>query len=115
MATPDYSNLISEIKRFVTLQVDYTKLTVVEKMAVLVSTLAIAFTVTVLATCTLFYLSLAAAQYLSTATGSLWQAHLIVGGFYVLVTLAVIIFRKRLIINPTARFLTRLFLTNPEK
>lgn len=106
----NYKELIDELKKYLTLQVDYSKLTVVEKMAVLFSAASVAIIVCLLAICILFYLSMALVQYLSDVMGCSWGANLIVAALYVLLLLAVIAFKKQLIVDPVAKFLSKLFL-----
>ena len=110
----NYKQLVEEIKRYVTLQVDYSKLTVVEKMVVLLSTAAVSGIVGALAICVLFYLSLSLESYLTQVLGCQWGAYLIVASLYLILMGVVIGLRDKLIINPIAKFLSKLFLT-PKK
>lgn len=110
----NYKQLVEEIKRYVTLQVDYSKLTVVEKMVVLLSTAAVSVIVGALAISVLFYLSLSLESYLTQVLGCQWGAYLIVASLYLILMGVVIGLRDKLIINPIAKFLSKLFLT-PKK
>ncbi len=110
----NYKELIDELKKYLTLQVDYTKLTVVEKMAVLFSAASVAIIICLLAICVLFYLSMALVQYLSEVMDCLWGANLIVALLYMVLLLAVVAFKKQLIVDPIAKFLSKLFL-NPKE
>ena len=109
----EYKQIAAEIKRYITLQVDYSKLTVVEKMVVLLSTAAIAIIIGALAICVLFYLSLSLESYLTQVLGCQWGAYLIVATLYLLLMVVVIALRDKLIVNPIAKFLSKLFL-NPK-
>lgn len=109
----EYKQLVAEIKRYITLQVDYSKLTVVEKMVVLLSTAAVAIILGTLAICVLFYLSLSLESYLTLVLGCQWGAYLIVATLYLLLMMVVIALRGKLIVNPIAKFLSKLFL-NPK-
>lgn len=110
----NYKQLVEEIKRYVTLQVDYSRLTVVEKMVVLLSTAAVSVIVGALAISVLFYLSLSLESYLTQVLGCQWGAYLIVASLYLILMGVVIGLRDKLIINPIAKFLSKLFLT-PKK
>ena len=105
-----YKELFAEIKKYVTLQVDYTKYTVAEKMVVLLSAMATALVLGALAFGVLFYLSIALADYLTDVLQCQWGAHAIVAGIYALLLLVVVIMRKQMIVDPIAKFLSKLFL-----
>ena len=104
-----YKELFAEIKKYVTLQVDYTKYTVTEKMVVLSAT-ATALILGALGFGVLFYLSIALADYLAEVLNCQWGAHAIVAGIYALLLMVVVIMRKPMIVDPIARFLSKLFL-----
>lgn len=110
----EYKQIAAEIKRYITLQVDYSKLTVLEKMVVLLSTAAIAIIIGALAICVLFYLSLSLESYLTQVLGCQWGSYLIVATLYLLIMAVVIALKDQLIVNPIAKFLSKLFLT-PKK
>lgn len=110
----DYENLWSDLKKFLSLQYNYVKLTALEKMVVLFSTLALVAVILLLVACVLFYLSFALVYLISETIGCLWGAYLIVSAMFLLLTLAVYAMRKKLIIDPVAKFLTKLFLDKPE-
>lgn len=105
-----YKELFAEIKKYVTLQVDYTKYTVTEKMVVLLSATATALILGALGFGVLFYLSIALADYLTEVLNCQWGAHAIVAGIYALLLMVVVIMRKPIIVDPIARFLSKLFL-----
>ena len=105
-----YKELFAEIKKYVTLQVDYTKYTVTEKMVVLLSATATALIFGALGFGVLFYLSIALAVYLAEVLNCQWGAHAIVAGIYALLLVLVVIMRKPMIVDPIARFLSKLFL-----
>ena len=109
-----YKELFAEIKKYVTLQVDYTKYTVTEKMVVLLSATATALILGALGFGVLFYLSIALADYLTEVLNCQWGAHAIVAGIYALLLVFVVIMRKPMIVDPIARFLSKLFL-NPNE
>lgn len=104
-----YKELFAEIKKYVTLQVDYTKYTVTEKMVVLLSATATALILGALGFGVLFYLSIALADYLAEVLNCQWGAHAIVAGIYALLLVLVVIMRKPMIVDPIARFLSKLF------
>ena len=110
MADNKYEELWAELKKYLTLQIDYAKLTTVEKLVVLLSAIAMVAVMLILGACVLFYLSFAVVFMLSDAIGSTWGAYLIVSGIFLVLMLVVYALRQKLILDPVSRFLTRLFL-----
>ena len=110
MAENKYEELWAELKKYLTLQIDYAKLTTVEKLVVLLSAIAMVAVILILGACVLFYLSFAVVFMLSDAIGSTWGAYLIVSGIFLVLMLVVYALRQKLILDPVSRFLTRLFL-----
>lgn len=110
MAENKYEELWAELKKYLTLQIDYAKLTTVEKLVVLLSAIAMVAVMLILGACVLFYLSFAVVFMLSDAIGSTWGACLIVSGIFLVLMLVVYALRQKLILDPVSRFLTRLFL-----
>lgn len=98
----------AEMKDTFKLNVDYAKFTAAEKMTVLFTTVSIVLVGFMLASVIIFFFSLAVASWIAEGIGHVW-AYFIVCGFYVLVLTVAIVFRKQLIINPIAGFVSRLF------
>ena len=92
------------------LQIDYTRLTAVEKVSLLLAAISVSLVMGLLCVCALFYLSFALAEVIGQWIGEEWVAYLILGGLFAVLMLIVYAFRKQLIINPVTRFVTRLFL-----
>ena len=110
MAENKYEELWAELKKYLTLQIDYAKLTAVEKLVVLLSAIAMVAVMLIPGACVLFYLSFGVVFMLSDAIGSTWGAYLIVSGIFLVLMLVVYALRQKLILDPVSRFLTRLFL-----
>lgn len=106
----DYKKLFAEARRYFSTEWDYTKLTAVEKMAVLLSAIAFVAVVIILATFVVHHLFTALVGVLASALGCVWGAHLIVAGILLVVMLVVFAFKRQLIVDPVARFVSKLFL-----
>ena len=111
----DYKKLFSEARRYFSLEWDYTKLTAVEKLAVLLSAIAFIAVVIVIGAFALHYLLSALVSLLASALGCAWGAHLIVVGLLLVILLVVFAFKKQLIVDPVARFVSKLFLKPEDK
>ena len=102
--------LIKELKAYVEMQKEYTKLELTEKITVLLSTLILAIVLILSGLMVLFYLYFSFACILSPYVGVLPVSYAIIAGIVLLFVVVVIIFRKKFIINPIANFLANLFL-----
>ena len=73
----DYKKLFNEARKFFALEWDYTKLTAVEKLAILLSASAFVIVVIIICTFALSYLFSALITVLAGALGCTWGAQLI--------------------------------------
>ena len=115
MDVSSYKELWEAIKKYISLQIDYTKLTLVEKLTILVSAITFMCIVIVLLACSLFFLSAAAVIWIDSVLNCTWLANLIVCGGVLFLLLLVFLFKKPLVVNPVSRFVTKLFLNPPQK
>ena len=106
----DYKKLFNEARKYFSLEWDYTKLTAVEKMAVLLSSIAFLAVVIILGTFALAYVFSALIDVLAVALGCTWGAQLIAAAIVLVLLLVVFAFKKQLIVDPVARFVSKLFL-----
>ena len=109
----EYKRLYEEGKRYLKLELNYSKLTAIEKMAVLLSTIAFVAVITILGAFVLFYLASTMVMTIAAWTGNEWSGNLIVAAMLLVGIVLVAAFRKPLITDPIARFVTKLFL-NPD-
>jgi hypothetical protein len=106
----DYKKLFNEARKFFALEWDYTKLTAVEKLAVLLSATAFVAVVLIISTIALSYLFSALITVLASALGCEWGAQLIASALLLLLLLVVVAFKQRIIVDPITRFVSKLFL-----
>lgn len=104
----------SIVRRYLNLQIDYARLTAIEKATVLLSTVAFFALALVIGLLTLVFLSIGVGHWLA-ATVAPHLAYLFVSAFYLVVLVLFIVFRKQLIFDPAARFISRLFLKDPDE
>lgn len=101
------------LRRYISLQLDYARLTAIEKATVLLSTVAFFAIAIVIGLITLVFISIGIGHWLA-ATIAPHLAYLFVSAFYIVLLVLLIIFRKQLIFNPAARFISRLFLNRDD-
>lgn len=102
--------LFLEFKKYLELQKEYTKLEVTEKLSILLSTLILVLLVVILGVVVLFHLSFTLVYVLAPLVGGLIASYALIAGFHILLIILLVLFRKKLIINPTVKFIAGLFL-----
>lgn len=101
------------ISRYVSLLIEDTRLSVAEKVTRLVASIAFVAAVVIVSTVAMVFISLSASMFLSQVIGPRW-AFLIVAGFYALVLIIILAAKRVLLVDPIARFISRLIVTPPE-
>ena len=114
MEGQNYKQLFDSIKEHAKLEIEYSKLTLAEKMSILLSRAMIVAILLIFGAGVMLLLLWAFAKWMIALTGSLWLGVLIAALLVVLLALLVYGYRKQLIINPVTRFVTRLLLTPEE-
>lgn len=101
--------LIEALKHYVTLQGEYIRLSLVDKIVRLLTMAAISAIIMVLLTLTAIYLSFAFAYWMSSALG-MAGAFTVVSCVYLLILVLCLTFRKRLIEKPLVQFLANILM-----
>lgn len=114
MAEVDYKSLLNQAKVFISSKYDYSKLTLAEKLSILLVQLAIFAIALIIGFSILMFMSFALVSTLSKATGSLALSYCIVAGIWTIICLLIFAFKTVLIVNPITRFVTKLMFNNPE-
>lgn len=96
-------------KAYIEQQVEYAKLDIAERLSTSISSAITAVIVLQLVFCVFGFLSFALGIYLGQRLDSYVQGFLIIGGIYLVVTLAVISFRRPLITNPIVSRIIKIF------
>lgn len=96
-------------KRLISLYIENVKLTAAEKLTVVMSAAVLLLVALVFGIFMLAFLSGACIELLALVLPA-WASYAILGGFFLLLVVLVIAFRKHIIVNPIARFVSRLVL-----
>lgn len=104
--------LFIEFKKYLELQKEYTKLEVTEKLSKLLSTLSLVLLVVILGVVVLFHLSFTLVYILAPLVGGLMMSFALITCFHILLIVLLVLFRKKLIIDPTVKLIAELFLDN---
>lgn len=107
--TNQFKQIFSEGKEFLKLKVEYGKLTLAEKLTLLLSSLALGLICVFLGVIAIFFLSMSAVDMIAAWLGRTW-ASLIMCGCYLALIGTIFLARKPLLINPMSRLITRIIL-----
>ena len=99
-----FRKLFEEGKKYINLQIDYAKLTATEKISVILG-------MSVLSVGAGIYLSFALVYLLEPLVGIV-GSYAIVGAVFLLLIAIVILFKKKLILVPITRFISKVLLDN---
>jgi len=98
------------IKRLMSLYIENVKLTAAEKLTVVMSAGVLLIVSIVLGIFALAFLSGACIELLAMVLPA-WASYAILGGLFILVGLIVLLCRKAIVVNPIARFVSKLVFT----
>jgi len=109
-----YKQIIDSLKQSAKVELEYSKLTLSEKLSILLSRGIIVLIIIIFAACALFLLEWGLTHWLIQLTGSLWIGVLVSLAVLMVILIVLFGYRKQLVINPVTRFVTKLLL-NPEE
>lgn len=109
-----FRSLGQVVGRYLSLLIEDTRLNVAEKLTRMLSAIALCALLTIISTVALVFVSIAVGLALADALDPLW-AFIIVAGFYIVLLILLVTCRTTLIVNPIARFISRLLLPAPQK
>ena len=107
-----YRTLWEQLRRLFNLEVENARFLVTEKLVVLLSSITFYAILAVIITCVTIFLTIGVVNLMLERVEPHW-AYMIVAAFYLMLMLILIIFRRQLIINPIARFLSSVILDPP--
>ena len=106
--------LLLEFKKYLELQKEFVKLDATEKMTVILSAILIVTVLLLLGSIVLLFLTFALAYYLGDVLGSLSLGFGLISAFILLLPVIFYLNRNRMVIQPMARFMTKLILTKED-
>lgn len=90
------------------------RLDLTEKLSRLLSGVALALIVLILGVCFMVFATLAISAVLSDVLPTYWS-YLIVGGFYLILIVLLILLKTPLLTNPISRFISRIIVESPQE
>ncbi len=106
--------LFLEFKRYLELQKEFVRLDAAEKMTVILSAILIVAVLLLLGSIVLLFLTFALAYYLGDLLGSLSLGFGLISAFLLLLAAIFYSNRNRMVVQPMARFMTRLILAKED-
>lgn len=104
-----FASVKTSLKRLVSLYIENAKLTAMEKLSLFLSAAVMFIIAFILVMFGLGFLSIALMQLLQEVMSPIGAAA-VVGGFFILLAVLLFLLRKPLIINPIARFISKLIM-----
>lgn len=111
-ADNNVTSLYHAVRRIITLYIENAKLTAAEKITHLMGAMAIVLTCMLFGLVGFVFAVIGLATWLQDYIEPFWT-YFIVTGAFVLIILILVLFRKWLVYNPLAKFLTRVFMETP--
>jgi len=108
--SPSRSRLLERIKAYLTLNIENIRLTLAEKLILLVTAAITLILCIILGGIALLFITVAVAQVLHFWL-PLWASYLIMAGVNIILVLILLILRRPLIVNPISRAITRIILS----
>lgn len=102
------------VQRLGRLYVTKMRLDLTEKLSRLLSGIALALIVLILGICVMVFATLAISAVLNDVLPDYWS-YLILGGFYILLIVLLILLKTPLLTNPIARFISRIIVESPQE
>lgn len=108
-----YKSLWEQLQQLFNMEVGSVKLFITEKLTLLVTSIAFYAALFIMGTCVLVFLTIGVADILMHDMPA-YVAYMIIAGFYLLIVIALVLFRRQLITDPISRFLSRVILDPPQ-
>lgn len=109
--TDEIRETIIQIRKWLSLETRYFKLTVSEKLSIFFGTLLVVSAIFILMMIALVILSLCLVGVFEPLVGTT-LSYLCVGGIFIILAVLVMLLRKPLILDPVARMISKLLLDN---
>lgn len=101
----EYGKFAKDVKEYLSLRYDLLRIEILEKLSKIIALIVVLFVAVVLGLAALIYFSFVFAFALKEACGSAVPGFLSIGGFFSLLLILLIIFRKQLVLNPLIRII----------
>jgi len=109
----DLENIKKDIQEYIEVKLDLIKLQAAENISRIISNVAVVSIIILLSSLVLLFLSFAAGYFFAKLLDSNELGFLCVSGFYLLLALIIILFRKSIIDRPVIKSVIKIFFPKP--
>ena len=108
-----YPSFLKLFKELIMLEIDFVKLTLAEKVIILLSVLSLSFIALIIVICAMLFISIGVVKMLSMVVPD-YLGYIIIGVFYILLLIVLLSLKRILIVDPISRLITKLILNKPK-
>jgi uncharacterized membrane protein YqjE len=110
----NYKEVISEVKSYASMRFDLIRLELLEKLSKIISLILLVFVCILISIIVFTYLSILLLVWLNDVFSSMIPGVCIVAGVYTILLTAMIIFRKKVFLNPIVSALSKIIFSDKE-
>ena len=110
----NYKEVISEVKSYASMRFDLIRLELLEKLSKIISLILLVFVCVLISIIVFTYLSILLLLWLNDVFSSMIPGVCIVAGVYAILLTAMIIFRKKVFLNPIVSVLSKIIFSDKE-
>lgn len=110
----NYKEVISEVKSYASMRFDLIRLELLEKLSKIISLILLVFVCVLISIIVFTYLSILLLLWLNDVFSSMIPGVCIVAGVYAILLTAMIIFRKKVFLNPIVSALSKIIFSDKE-
>ena len=110
----NYKEVISEVKSYASMRFDLIRLELLEKLSKIISLILLVFVCILISIIVFTYLSILLLVWLNEVFSSMIPGVCIVAGVYTILLTAMIIFRKKVFLNPIVSALSKIIFSDKE-
>lgn len=110
----NYKEVISEVKSYASMRFDLIRLELLEKLSKIISLILLVFVCVLISIIVFTYLSILLLVWLNDVFSSMIPGVCIVAGVYAILLTAMIIFRKKVFLNPIVSALSKIIFSDKE-
>lgn len=110
----NYKEVISELKSYASMRFDLIRLELLEKLSKIISLILLVFVCILISIIVFTYLSILLLLWLNDVFSSMIPGVCIVAGVYAILLTAMIIFRKKVFLNPIVSALSKIIFSDKE-
>ena len=114
MANNTFGIILRSLKKLISLEFEFMRLTLADKLVSLFSVIALSIITLLIGMCAMIFISIGFVKMLSAILSDYW-GYIILGLCYICILILLFCFKRILVINPISRLITKLILNSPKR